>query len=281
MTHVESGQPRSDGGRAGDGRSPVAFGSVQGHTDLLAVIAHELRQPLAAAMLATDFVAELLESGASAAFVREYLDLARRGVRQSLRMTHDFVTLGQVGARTLQLRPATVDVGALLAEARALSELQARAKRVDVHIVVERPLPSLVADADRLLQVLTNLCGNAVRFTPPGGRVTLSATAEASTAEASAGAPVVRIAVRDTGPGVPAADLGRIFEPYWQSGATPAGAGLGLAVARWIVEAHGGRIAAHRAPGGGLTVAFTMPCGPTDAGHTDETSRPVRECARP
>ena len=151
MTHVESGQPPSIGARSGDGRSPVAFGLDQGHTDLLAVIAHELRQPLAAAILATDFVAELLESGASAAFVREYLDLARRGMRQSLRMTHDFVTLGQVGAGTLRLRPATVDVAMVLAEARALSELLARANRVDVRVVLGRPLPSLVADADRLL----------------------------------------------------------------------------------------------------------------------------------
>jgi signal transduction histidine kinase len=102
-------------------------------------------------MIATDFVAELLESGASAAFVREYLDLARRGMRQSLRMTHDFVTLGQVGAGTLRLRPATVDVAMVLAEARALSELLARANRVDVRVVLGRPLPSLVADADRLL----------------------------------------------------------------------------------------------------------------------------------
>ena len=151
MEHPESGEARNAEVYGGGGQLSTTLGHLRERTDLLAVVAHELRQPLAAAMLATDFVAELLESGASAAFVREYLDLARRGMRQSLRMTHDFVTLGQVGAGTLRLRPATVDVAMVLAEARALSELLARANRVDVRVVLGRPLPSLVADADRLL----------------------------------------------------------------------------------------------------------------------------------
>ena len=151
MEHPESGEARNAEVYRGGRQLSATLDPFRERTDLLAVVAHELRQPLAAAMIATDFVAELLESGASAAFVREYLDLARRGMRQSLRMTHDFVTLGQVGAGTLRLRPATVDVATLLAEARALSELLARANRVDVRVVLGRPLPSLVADADRLL----------------------------------------------------------------------------------------------------------------------------------
>ena len=269
MEHPESGEARNAEVHGG-GQLSATLGPLRERTDLLAVVAHELRQPLAAAMAATDFVAELLDGGADAPLVREYLELARRGMRHSLRMTHDLVTLGQVGSGTLRLRHAPVDAAALLAEARALLALPARAKRVDVRVVVGRPLPPLVADSDRLLQVLINLCGNALKFTPAGGRVTMSARADAT-----ADAMWVRVAVRDTGPGVPAADLRRIFEPYWHAGGASTGAGLGLAVAQWLIEAHGGRIAAHPAFGGGLTVAFTIPCNRLDSGVRDERPRPA------
>jgi len=107
------------------------------------------------------------------------------------------------------------------------------------------------ADRERVLQVLANLAGNAVKFTPAGGRVEIAA--------ARAG-DEVRVAVRDTGPGIAADDLPCVFDRFWQARSTRrAGAGLGLAIAKGIVEAHGGTVSAESTPGAGSTFAFTLP----------------------
>jgi signal transduction histidine kinase len=113
------------------------------------------------------------------------------------------------------------------------------------------------ADRERVLQVLANLCGNAVKFTPDGGTVTVRAALDGDDG-ADGGA--IRIACIDTGPGIAAADLPHVFDRFWQARSTRrAGAGLGLAIAKGIVEAHGGTISAASKPGEGSTFAFTLP----------------------
>jgi signal transduction histidine kinase len=130
----------------------------------------------------------------------------------------------------------------------------AEVRRVEVQVSVPRTVPRPLADRDRLMQVLANLAGNAVRFAGAGGRVTLAATCDTD---------AVSITVSDTGPGVSEAELPHVFDPYWRAprNASSAGAGLGLTIARWLVEAHAGRITAERARGGGLSVVFTVPFG--------------------
>jgi signal transduction histidine kinase len=109
-------------------------------------------------------------------------------------------------------------------------------------------------DRERALQVLSNLLGNAVKFTPEGGAV----TCVVSTEREDEGA--VRFVVRDTGPGIPAAQLSRLFDRYWQARETQRlGTGLGLFIARGIVEAHGGRIWVESEVGRGSSFAFTLP----------------------
>ncbi len=108
-------------------------------------------------------------------------------------------------------------------------------------------------DRDRILQVLSNLLGNALKFTPPGGRVQV---------EAHAGDAAVIVRVTDTGPGIAADELPHVFDRFWQGAkARRAGAGLGLAIAKGIVEAHGGTIFARSVPGRGATFTFTLPRG--------------------
>jgi signal transduction histidine kinase len=98
---------------------------------------------------------------------------------------------------------------------------------------------------------MSNIIGNSMKFTPPGGRITVAATAEDRH---------VRITVTDTGPGIPTDDLGAIFSPYWQAKRTERmGAGLGLPIAKGIVEAHGGTIWAESEQGNGTTFHFTLP----------------------
>jgi signal transduction histidine kinase len=222
--------------------------------DLLAVVAHDLRQPVSAALMAAEFVEELLDDCSSVDVVRTQIALVQRCARETLRLAEDLLTMGQVEAGALRLRPEPVHVKSLLEDAWLLVAPHARLKRIELRMVAPDSLPRPVADRNRLLQVVTNLCGNAVKFTPAGGRIQLVATSHDA---------VVRIAVTDNGAGIAEGDLPCLFDQYWQGagGDRRAGAGLGLAIAKWLVEAHGGRIVAEPAPGGGSTMAFTIPIG--------------------
>jgi signal transduction histidine kinase len=121
-------------------------------------------------------------------------------------------------------------------------------------------LPQIEADHERVVQVLLNLVGNAVKFTPAGGRVAVSAEAGDGDGDGRPRPGVVRFSVRDTGPGIPAEHLAHVFDRFWQVHAQGrAGAGLGLAIAKGIVEAHGGALEVESTLGEGATFSFTIP----------------------
>jgi signal transduction histidine kinase len=218
----------------------------------LSVVAHDLRQPVSAALVATQLVEGYLDDTSAPPLARKHIAMAQRCMRETLQLASDLLAMEQANAGVLRLRRAPVDVHALLRDAWALVAQDARARSIDVQLCVPRHLPRPVADRDRLLQVLTNLCVNAVKFTGRDGSIELSAAHDDRE---------VRIAVSDTGPGMSDGDLPHLFEQYWQAehGAADAGVGLGLTIAKSLVEAHGGRITAERARTGGLTVAFTVP----------------------
>ena len=131
---------------------------------------------------------------------------------------------------------------------------EAQADRAGLRLQVEVAggLPQVRADAARLEQVLVNLVHNAIKFTPPGSEVSLTAAAEGT---------FVRFSVHDTGAGIPEEELGRIFERFYKAdrARSGGGTGLGLSIARHIVEAHGGRIWAESEEGRGSTFHFTIP----------------------
>jgi signal transduction histidine kinase len=141
----------------------------------------------------------------------------------------------------------------LLADAYRSCELIAGDKGVALRIDARSPGGMVLADRDAVLRVFGNLLGNAISFTPAGGRVTLGA-------EDSGEAGLVMFYVRDDGPGIDPQVLPHIFERYWQANrAARSGAGLGLAIAKGIVEAHGGTIVALTPPAGGTELRFTLP----------------------
>jgi signal transduction histidine kinase len=146
--------------------------------------------------------------------------------------------------------------------------LQAETAGVELVVEPDGSLPPLDADRERVLQVLMNLLGNAVKFTPAGGRISLDVAAVAGPSPSdTAAAPgtFVRFRVRDTGVGIAATHLPHVFDRFWQVHTTGrAGAGLGLAIARGIVEAHGGAIWAQSTLGEGTTFSFTIPALPRD-----------------
>lgn len=221
---------------------------------LMADIAHELRNPLA-----------VLQSNLEAV-VEGVLPPTLENVQPLLVQTHlltrlveDLRTLTLAEAGQLALRRTPVAPADLVNTAVAQFTLQAAAKGLRLTAHAAPDLPIIQADAHRLLEVLHNLLANAVRHTPAGGQVTVSVNVEPKQ---------LVFTVADTGPGIPAEALPHLFERFYRAeGAGSAGSaaaaagrtGLGLAIAKQLVEAHGGRITAHSAPGQGATLRFTVP----------------------
>jgi two-component system sensor histidine kinase BaeS len=220
----------------------------------LATVAHDLRQPVSAALVTAEFLDELLATRAPVEVLRRHTALIRRSMQHALRLSNDLLTFGQLDSGTLLLDREPTDVGALLEEVAQLLGAEARGRRVRLHASCGA-LPRAYLDRHRMLRVLWNLCENAVRHTPAGGGVELSATAD------EAG---IRITVSDSGPGVDQSQLTQLFDWYWQADhiVHRSGAGLGLCIARWLVELHGGAVVAANGSEGGLVVALTLPTQP-------------------
>lgn len=219
--------------------------------EFVANVSHELRTPIAS--LAA--MAETLEAGAvdDPAAARDFVQRMQAELADLAQLVEELLTLARVESGSEPLRVAPLAPEWLIEEAvRRLTTLAGRAR---VELLVERPVPDgpVLADADRLGQVLSNLVHNAVKFTPPEGRVTLGARDEGRS---------VRFFVRDTGAGMDETVLPRVFERFYKSDRSRAGGGtgLGLAIAKHIVLAHGGTIEAQSAgPDRGSTFTFTVP----------------------
>ena len=218
--------------------------------EALATLAHELRDPLATILLALE-----LHSEASDPATRVSLSMAAHQARRAVRIVDDLFDLCAGSFDRLPLQKERVDLAAVVAAATAATahRFAARGHRLTVSLPAE-PL-SLVADPVRLEQVLTNLMANAAKFTDPSGDIRLSASAEAGQ---------VALQVRDNGRGIAPELLPRLFDPFWQApGSGDKGArglGLGLALAKSLVELHGGSIAAHSdGPGTGAEFIVRLP----------------------
>ena len=226
--------------------------------ELLADVAHELRTPLT--IIQGNL--EGLRDGVYEA-TPEHLDLVLDETRKLSRLVDDLRLLTLVEAGQLPLDIQVLDVAQLLADVRDAFAAQASEAGVALAVESAESLPPLVGDPQRLGQVLGNLVTNALRHTPPGGRVTLGA-ALPSTEEVPT---AVLLWVADTGEGIPAEDLPRIFDRFWRgdparSHELGAGSGLGLAIAKSLVEAHGGRIWAESQVGQGTAVSCLLPLSP-------------------
>jgi signal transduction histidine kinase len=241
----------------------------------LARMSHELRTPLNAIIGFSDVLARR-SFGPLNAKQAEYVDDVVDSGRHLLALVDDLLDLAKVetGTVELELDARDVELSRLLSSSLALFEEQAGRSRVALHLDVDRAMGTIAADARKLKQVVFNLLANALRFTPAGGRVTLKAQRYGNTR--------VRISVADTGPGIAAEDQEAIFEEFRQgAGASQAGTGLGLPLARRLVEAHGGRLWVESEPGAGSSFTAELPVrsrpGPVGRGATPSAEeRPVR-----
>ncbi len=218
--------------------------------DFVSNLSHELRTPLASLKALTETLREGALDDPKAA--KHFLDSIETEVDAMTQMAGELLELTRIESSQLPLEFKPVPAGDLLASAAGRMRAQAERAGLTLRLGDMQDTDKVRADPARLEQVLVNLIHNAVKFTNPGGEVILSAKAEDG---------FVRFSVRDTGVGIPADDLERIFERFYKAdrARSSGGTGLGLSIARHIVEAHGGKIWAQSVEGRGSTFHFTIP----------------------
>lgn len=214
--------------------------------EILGVVAHDLRSPLTTITLSTQLLA-----GASESEQREHVETILSTTRRMQRLIQDLLDVTKLENAKLSIRRDTIDPAAIAREVLASQEPIAASKQIALQASVDDDLPPISGDADRLAQALTNLIGNALKFTPAGGAVGLSVTRRDGH---------VRFEVTDTGPGIAPSELPHLFEPFWQAKKTAhLGAGLGLKITRAIIEAHGASIEVANRGQGGAAFTFALP----------------------
>jgi signal transduction histidine kinase len=230
-------------------RAEEAEQAAHTRDEVLAVVAHDLRNPLNLVLTSGSFLLDTvdgLEPGA-----REQLQMVRRAAGQMNRLIQDLLEVAGMEAGNISVEPREEAVDPLLRGACLAMEHAANAKQIELSHEIESELPLVYADRDRIDQVLGNLIGNAVKFTPVGGKVIVGAGREGER---------VRFFVSDTGAGIDQDDIPRVFDRFWQAKRSQkGGAGLGLAIARGIVVAHGGEMWVESEQGDGSTFFFTLP----------------------
>jgi two-component system phosphate regulon sensor histidine kinase PhoR len=220
--------------------------------EFVANVSHELRTPLTA----IKGYAETLRDGGlrDPAAAAEFVQVIHRHAERLRALIEDLLDLAAVEQGQARLRPAAVRARDVVSQAEALIRPAAESRRQTLAIDVPADLPEILADRDRLAQVLINLLDNAVKFTPEGGRIAVSGTAAAGR---------VILAVRDNGVGIPPSDLPRIFERFYRVGRSrdrrEGGTGLGLAIAKHLTQAMGGSIEVDSVQGAGTTFRVSLP----------------------
>lgn len=228
----------------------IARKAVAARDDLMGMVAHDLRNPLFAVAIRVQVLHRLAESEAT-------LEQARSITTITTRMEHlidSMLDVTNLEAGRFSVSPASCAVEQLMHESFAMFDLLATARQVRLAQRLEETGLVVCADRERVLQLLSNLIGNALKFAPQGSEVTVSVERQQR---------MVRFAVRDTGQGILAENLRHIFDRFWKrNSAGNNGTGLGLFIAKGIVEAHGGQIWVESEPGCGAAFYFTLPLVP-------------------
>jgi len=217
--------------------------------DILGIVAHDLRSPISSIQLAAEMLPREPEEDAADQSI--YIDTILSSSNRANRLIQDLLDVTRIDAGQLSIERKRVPAAQVVVDVLESHKLLASAASLDLRIEVPPKLPDLWADRDRLMQVFENLVGNALKFTRPGGRITLGA---------KPGEGEVLFWVADSGSGVPADEVEHLFERFWQARkAHRHGAGLGLPIVKGIVEEHGGRIWVESKIAVGTTFLFTLP----------------------
>jgi PAS domain S-box-containing protein len=233
-----------------------ARAAVRVRDDVLAIVSHDLRNPLSTILTSTD---RLLSSGDSDGDgMRAPLERCQRAARRMTHMISDLVDAASLETGRLSLEPRDNDLSRVMSDVLDLLQPLADARGLELSTELHDGAERAWCDRDRIVQVLSNIVGNAIKFTPRGGHVRVAA-------ESWCG--LVRFSVTDDGPGIAAEQLPRVFDRYWHLAQRESrhGAGLGLYIAKGIVENHGGRIWVESRLGQGSTFFFTVPASMVDS----------------
>lgn len=229
----------------------AALDAIRASEEILAAVTHDLRNPLSTIVMGATALLQV-DASDDPRFGR-VRSIAERVHRQAERMTHQITNLGDLAAiqsGRLVVRRGPQQADTIIAAASQLMAPVARERGVGFETHASPELAAVDCDAERVVQVLTNLITIAIKVTPRGGTVEVNARPDDSH---------VVFSVRDTGPGLPREELASLFGPLWRSTQTSyKGAGLGFAIARGLVQAHDGQIWADSDVGTGTTVFFAL-----------------------
>ena len=224
--------------------------ALRARDDTMSVVSHDLRNPVNAVKMLAGALLQPSNERRVPEDLREQIGVIRSAAEQMDTLIQDLLDMSRAEAGRFAIDVQTGSAASLLRD--ALRTLAPLAAAKNVALVTDWPehLPDVQVDPERIAQVVSNVVGNAIKFTPSGGTIRVSASAESDS---------VLVAVADTGPGIARDHLPHVFDRYWQSSRRNRGAGLGLPIAKTIVEAHGGRIWAESVEGQGTTLYFTLP----------------------
>jgi signal transduction histidine kinase len=224
--------------------------------DLVAVVAHDLKNPLNAVSMAAALLSKSAPAGSDGDRSRRQSGIITRATDRMNRLIHDLLDVSAIDAGRLELELSAHRVGPLVSEALESMGQLAQERQITLERVVAADAETLAAlcDRERLLQVFSNLIGNAIKYTEPGSRITVSA-------QCVDGA--LSFAVADTGPGIADEHVPHLFDRFWRvRGRKRDGTGLGLWIVKGLVEAHGGTVSVDTAVGAGAKFSFTVPLAP-------------------
>ncbi|HEX7048573.1 MAG TPA: GAF domain-containing protein [Longimicrobiales bacterium] len=224
-----------------------AEAAVRWRDQVLAIVSHDLKNPLSLVFTAADMLGQQLAEGAAA----KQIETIRRSAEQMNRLIDDLLDAATIETGKLSLAPRDEDAAGILLEVYELFRQRAEENGLRLDCEIDPAVGTVRADRRRVLQVLANMIGNAFEFTQAGGRITLRGTAHEDG---------VLFSVSDTGRGIAPQHLPYLFDGFWRAEPTGRrGTGLGLTIAKGIIEAHHGRIWAESRPGEGSTFYFTLP----------------------
>ncbi len=241
--------------------------AIRARDNLMATVTHDLKSPISAIWMSADALLTALPT-VSTSRVQRHGYLVERSVGRMMRLIGDLLDAASIDAGRLAIERREEDARTLVSEAVDILRPLAVAKKQSLHADGSEP-SHVMCDHARMLQVLSNLIGNAIKFTPDGGAIAVRTKRLGE---------LVQFSVEDTGAGIEPRHLRRVFDRYWRAnGATGSGTGLGLCIAKGIVEANGGRMWADSMVGVGSKFHFTLPASEGESNRTAGAERTLRD----
>jgi len=233
-----------------------AESAVRTRDAVVSIVSHDLRNPLMAILGSAELLLEMIRDDTQG-ILRTQLEALKHAAGTMDRLVRDLLDVTRLESGPLPVTRRPLNIVDVVCEVAGMFQPAVRARRVAVTCDTPKDVPLTLGDRDRLGQALSNLIGNAVKFTPDGGVVRVSVEVQPA---------AIRVSVHDTGPGIPPDQVGRLFDRFWQASRQDSrGLGLGLTIVKAIVEAHGGSVSVESTVNKGSTFSLTLPRADVEA----------------